>query len=152
MAKAKPHPDQMALPLTEPRASTAPAALAGLDARISRSVGTILASCGRPREVIAAEMSVLLDDEISRAMLDAYSSPARSDHRVPMSRYFALVAVTARLDLMNPLLGEIGGSILIGPEVQTARIGQLELMIAEAARELRALKNTAPMIRGGGIK
>lgn len=152
MAKAKPHPDQMALPLTVPRAATSPAALAGLEARINRSVGTILASDQRPREIIAAEMSVLLEEDISRAMLDAYSSPARSDHRVPMSRYMALVAVTSRLDLMDPLLREIGGAILIGPEVETARIGQLELIVAEAMRELRALKSTAPIIRGGGFK
>lgn len=126
-----------------------PAALAGLEARICATVGTMIASAGRPREVIAAEMSVMLDDDISKAMLDAYSSPARDTHRVPMSRFFALTAVTARLDLMDPLIREIGGSVLIGSEVNTARLGHLRQQARKIATEIKALEQMAPLIRGG---
>lgn len=126
-----------------------PAALAGLEARICATVGSMIASAGRPREVIAAEMSVMLDDDISKAMLDAYSSPARDTHRVPMSRFFALTAVTARLDLMDPLIREIGGSVLIGSEVNTARLGHLRQQARKIATEIKALEQMAPLIRGG---
>ena len=43
------------------------------------------------REVIAAEIGLLLDQHISRAMLDAWSSPARADHRVPVVGLLAQV-------------------------------------------------------------
>jgi len=151
MAKAKAHPDQLGFRFEEPRLASGPAALAGLERRISAMVGTILASDERPREVIAAAMSVLLDDDISRAMLDAYSSPARDGHKVPMSRFLALVAVCSRQDLLDPLLREIGAAVLVGEEVHTARMGQIEAQIARLNEERRRLKASAPLIRGGRI-
>lgn len=150
MAKAKAHPHQIAFAFDPPVPATSPAALAGIEARICRAVGTLLASDGRTREVIAAEMSVLLDEEVSRAMLDAYSSPARSDHRVPMSRFLALLAVTRRLDMLDPLIREIGGGVVVGAEVLTAQIGHLTQVVEQAQAELRAIKRVAPTIRMGG--
>ena len=148
MAKSKAHPDQLGFGFAAPSISDVPAALAGIEQRICRTVGTILASVKEPREVIAAKMSVLLGEEVSRAMLDAYSSPARSEHKVPMSRFLALVAVTHRHDLMDPLMREIGSGILIGEEVVTARLGDIEVQLAELADEKRRLKAIAPRIRG----
>lgn len=152
MPKARAHPDQLALNLSTPIMRTGPAALAGLDARFCRTVGTILASDSRPREVIAAEMSVLLDDDVSKPMLDAYSSPARTDHKVPASRFFGLLAVTARVDLMNPLVREIGASLLIGEEVKTARIGHLRQQARAIAAELRELEQSAAIIERGSLR
>ncbi len=149
MPKARAHPGQLAFDLDAPAMATGPAALAGLEARICATVGVILASCGKPREVIAAEMTVLLGDEVTKAMLDAYASPARTEHKVPMSRFFGLIAVTARLDLMDPLVREIGGSLLIGPEVHTARLGHLRQQQRAIQNEIKALEQTAPLIRGG---
>ena len=148
MAKAKPHPGQLGFVFDTPVAATAPAALAGFEQRICRTVGTILNSEPRPREIIAAEMSLLLEEEISRAMLDAYSSPARAEHKVPMSRFFALVAVTKRHDLLDPLLREIGAAVLVGEEVMTARLGQIDREIARLKEEQKKLAATAPLIRG----
>lgn len=149
MAKARAS-EQIAFAFDPPAPATQPAALAGIEARICRTVGTLLASDGRTREVIAAEMSVLLDEEVSRTMLDAYSSPARTEHRVPMSRFFALLAVTRRLDLLDPLIREIGGGVVVGSEVLTAQIGHLTQVVEQAQAELRAIKCVAPTMRTGG--
>ena len=149
MPKAKSHPDQFGFDFAAPTQASLPGALAGLDRQICEAVGTILNSDPRRREVIAAEMSVLLDDDVSRAMLDAYSSPARESHRVSLTRFLALVQVTNRHDVLDQVLRPIGAGVLVGAEVHTARIGQLELMIAEMQRELKAVKNKAPLIRGG---
>lgn len=149
MPKAKAHPDQFGFAFEVPSPATAPAALAGLERQISGAVGMILASDPRSRGVIAAEMSELLGDEVTRFMLDAYASPARSDHKVCMSRFLALVAVTARHDVLDMLLRPIGAAVLIDEEVLTARLGQLELIVAKAQREIRELKGSAPIIRGG---
>ena len=151
MAKAKAHPDQIAFGFEPPMPATLPASLAGLEQRICRSVGTILASDQRSREVIAAEMSERLDEEISRAMLDAYSSPARTEHKVPMSRFFALVAVTGRHDLLDLLTREIGAAVLVGEEVHTARLGHIDRQIAALKADRQRIAGSAPLIGNGGM-
>jgi len=149
MPKAKAIPGQLGFSFSEPVPAKGVAGLAGLERRINALVGTVLASDGRPREVIAAEMSVLLDDQISRAMLDAYASPARPDHKVPASRLFALLVVTDRQDLLDPIMREIGAALLVGDEVRTARLGHLQQLKARIDAEMRALRVDAPEIREG---
>lgn len=150
MPKAKPHPDQFGFAFEPPAPATAPAALAGLERQICRAAGTILNSDTRPRELIAAEMSVLLDEEVSKAMLDSYSSPAREDHRVPMSRFFALVQVTGRHDVLDQLTRVIGAGLLVGQEVHTARLGHIDQHIAQLQAERKRIAAVAPLIRGSG--
>lgn len=149
MAKAKAHPDQMGFDFTAPAPSKGVAELAGLERQINELVGTILNTDSRPREVIAAEMSVVLDDTVTRAMLDAYASPARTEHKVPFSRLCALVAVTDRQDLLDPIMRKIGAALLVGDEVRTARLGQLQQMHTAIQIEIRELKKDAPRIREG---
>jgi hypothetical protein len=149
MPKAKAHPNQLPFDFAAPAPAKGVAELAGLERQINALVGTVLASDGRPREVIAAEMSVLLDDTVSKAMLDAYSSPARPDHKVPASRLLALLVVTDRQDLLDPIMRKIGAALLVGEEVKTARMGHLQQMIRQAQSEMRALGVDAPTIREG---
>lgn len=149
MAKAKAHPNQLGFVFEAPVPATGEACLAGIEQRICRTVGMMLNSDGRSRERIAAEMSVLLGEEVSRAMLDAYSSPARLEHKVPMSRFFALVAVTGRHDMLDPLLREIGAALLVGEEVNTARLGHIDRQIKQLQEERRKIAGSAPLIRGG---
>lgn len=149
MPKAKAHPDQFGFDFAAPQQAKLPGALAGLEQQICEAVGMILNSDPRDRRVIAAEMSILLGDEVSGFTLDAYASPARKDHKVQMSRFWALIQVTGRHDVLDQLLRPIGAGLLVGEEVHTARIGQIELMIAELQRELKTAKGRAPLIRGG---
>lgn len=149
MAKAKPNPAQLGFAFDAPQLARGAAALAGLERRISGTVGTILNSDERTRKVIAAEMSDLLDEEVSAAMLDAYASPAREGHKVIMSRFLALVAVCDRHDLLDSILREIGAAVLVGPEVHTARIGHLDRQIALLNAERKKLAIQAPLIGEG---
>jgi hypothetical protein len=151
MPKAKAHPDQLGFTFVPPTPASGIAALAGLEQRICRTAATILNSDARSRAVLAAEMSELLDETISKEMLDAYASPARLDHRVPMSRFFALVAVTGRQDLLDPLVREIGAALLVGEEVHTARLGHLRRQIEQLKTEMRRLEGSVPLIRTGGM-
>lgn len=143
MPKAKAHPGQLGFDWNVPVPARGEGALAGFERRVNALVGTILASDPRSRYDIAARMSELLDEDISKSMLDAYSSPARDDHRVPFSRLAALVIVTDRQDLLRDIMGTLGVSLLIGAEVQVARIGQLEQVVEQARREIREIKSSA---------
>lgn len=148
MPKAPSNSSQLGFVFDPPSAVAEEAALAGFEQRVNRMVGEMLNSDGRSREVIAAEMSVLLGEEVSRAMLDAYSSPARSDHKVPFSRLMALVVVTKRYDLLDRRMRETGCGVLVGEELHTARIGHLQQRKKQIEEELRKLKGSAPLIGG----
>jgi hypothetical protein len=50
---------------------------------------------------------------------------------------------------MDPLIREIGGSVLIGQEVNTARLGHLRQQARAIQNEIKALEQSAPLIRGG---
>lgn len=112
-------------------------------------MGEALNSDPRRREVIAAEMSILLEDEVSKAMLDAYSAPGKGDHNISFARMLALIAVTGRFDLLDRELREIGAAVLVGEEIHTARLGHLKTQIAELQAELRLAERMAqPITRG----
>ena len=149
MPKARIHPDQLGFVFDPPPAVSEEAALAGFEQRVNRMVGSMLNSDGRSREVIAAEMSVLLAEEVSASMLNAYSSPARTEHKVPFSRLMALVVVTKRYDLLDRRMRETGCGVLVGDELHTARIGHLQQQKKQIDAELRELKGSAPLIRAG---
>jgi hypothetical protein len=80
-------------------------------------------------------------------MLDAYASPARTEHKVPASRLLALIVVTDRQDLLDPIMRKIGAALLVGDEVRTARLGQIEAMLSELQDERRLLKGNTAKIR-----
>ncbi|WP_176473622.1 hypothetical protein [Sphingopyxis sp. GW247-27LB] len=154
MAKARAS-NQLAFSFEAPKPATLPAALAGMDARVARTVGEALASAmanGKPREVIAAEMGVLLNEAITDDMLNAWSAPSKGKHNISFARMCALIAVTKRFDLLDRELRAIGVAVLRGPELNTARLGHLKVKIAELQAEARGLERMGlaqPIERGG---
>lgn len=152
MPKARAIPGQLGFDFAVPAPPDCVGDLAGMERFISETVGTVIASDGRARELIAADMSLLLDDEVSRAMLDAYSSPARTEHKVPMSRFLALLVVTGRQDLLDPIARKIGAAVLVGEEVKTARLGHVRQQIKKLQQEEKALSGRAPLMRGSAEK
>lgn len=150
MAKGRANTAQIAFTFDPPEPATHAAALAGMDARIAHVVGEALRGDPRAREIIAAEMSILLQDEVTKGMLDAYASPARDGHNISFSRMLALIAVTSRFDLLDRELREIGVAVLIGEELQLARLGHLKSQIANLSAEARSLERMVkPITRGG---
>lgn len=137
-------PGQFAFTFTAPQPATLPAALAGMDARIARTVAEVLG--GRDRIVVAAQMSSLLDQDVSKLMLDAYASPARDGHNISFSRMCALIAVTNRFDLLDRELRAIGAAVLVGDEIYTAEIGQIDSEIAKLKQRRSDLSRLNPTI------
>lgn len=146
MAKTRASADQFAFTFDAPQPATLPAALAGVDARVARTVAEVLKHDDRDRLVIAAAMSVLLDEEVSKAMLDAYASPARDGHNISFARMLALIAVTNRFDLLDRELRAIGAAVLVGEEIYTAEIGHIDSEIEKLLRRKKDLKRINPTI------
>lgn len=146
MAKLRPSANQFAFTFDAPQPATLPAALAGVDARIARTVAEILKHDDRERSVIAAEMSVLLSYEVSKSMLDAYASPARDEHNISFSRMLALIAVTNRFDLLDRETRPIGAAVLVGEEIFTAEIGHIDSEISKLQQRKKDLSRLNPTI------
>ena len=146
MAKTRASIDQFAFTFDAPQPATLPAALAGMDARIARTGAQALKDDGRDRGSIAIEMSQLLAEEVSKAMLDAYASPARDGHNISFSRMAALIAATNRFDLLDRELRASGAAVLVGDEIYTAEIGHIDSEISKLQQRKKDLSRLHPTI------
>lgn len=123
--------------------------LAGLDRFVAGLVATALKQDARPRAEIAGAVTALLDEDVTKFMLDAYASEARETHNVSAGRFLALIAVTERHDLLDAAVRRVGAALLVGEEIQTARIGHLQAQKRRIDAELRAaMAAVQPISRG----
>ena len=70
-------------------------------------------------------------------MLNAYASEARNQHRIPASRFLALIGLTRRFDILDAVLREVGGKALDEQDAKEFRIGKSYVASLSAARTLR---------------
>ncbi len=146
------NPDQLDLGLCVPEAATSDGALSALARETASAVAEILRRDPRNRYDVAAAMSALIDDDVSKLMLDAYASEARDGHRVSFDRMLVLIAATGRYDVLRALLRRIGCDLLVGEEVFLAEIGHLEAQKRTIDSRLRTLKSVAEPREGARRK
>ncbi|TBV12785.1 hypothetical protein [Stutzerimonas kirkiae] len=108
--------------------------------QVSELVGEMLKVADIDRYEIAARMSRLSGDDVSKAMLDAWSSMARLDHNLPFYRAALLEEVCASHLLTNWLVTQRGGRVAYGRDALLAELGRLERTRDEAGRQARELK------------
>lgn len=152
MTKRRPSFDQAQLgfSFTPPARVRSEAGLAGFDRVIASQVAAMLKDDERSRDVIAAEMSALLGEPVSKMMLDAYASEAREQHNIPTSRFFALIAVTERFDMLDAACRRIGAAIMVGEEIHAAQLGHLQARRDQLDSEIKKMRGLArPFDRGG---
>lgn len=139
---ASPNP-QLGFAFGEPERFARDGALAGLGKRTAAIVGEMLKADPRSRYEVAADVSRLLDEDVSKAMLDAYASPARDAHRISFDRMFALTASCGGYDLLRRPAREIGIGLVVGPEAVDLMVGQLRARQRRTAEELRRYESWA---------
>lgn len=130
----------MAFTFAPPRPARNEGDLAGLGRAVSSAVARALKEDPRSRAEIAGRVSALLGEDVSRWMLDAYASEAREEHAISAARFFAVIAATERLDILDAIVTRIGGRVLVGEEVHAARLGHLMAKRAEIDAQIRALR------------
>lgn len=112
----------------------------GYSLEVSNLVSHILKSCDDDRYSVAANMSRLAGKEISKNVLDAWSSGARDDHNIPFYLVPVLEKACHSHELTSWLADKRGAKVLFGREAFDAEIGRLERQKAEAAQRIKALK------------
>jgi hypothetical protein len=141
--------DQLGFTFDPPAPAQRESDLAGLDRVVAASVAAALKDDLRSRHEIAGAVSALLDDPVSKMMLDAYASEGRGDHNISAARLLAVIAVTERFDLLDALCRRIGAALLVGEELHAARLGHLQAQRSKIDQEIRTLRGTAQPIERG---
>ena len=152
MSKRRPSldPAQLGFTFEPPVPATNAADLAGFDRFIAAGVGRALKEAGRSRFEIALAMSELLDEEVSKWMLDAYASEARDNHNISADRFLALIAVTNRFDILDATVRKVGAALLVGDEIRTAELGNIDRQIAALRVRRKSIEVDAPVFKSKG--
>lgn len=107
---------------------------------VAHLVGEVLKGADGDRYEIASRMSRLTGREMSKYMLDAWSSESRDAYNMPFHAAPVLEAACHTHELSNWLADKRGGRLLVGREALNAELGKLEKLKDEAARKIRELK------------
>lgn len=103
-------------------------------------VAEMLRNAGADRHEIAARCSRLSGKDVSKYMLDAYTSVEREEFNLPFWLLPALEEACGSHAITNWLVGIRGGRLLVGREVLTADLGRLEKQKTEVEQLIKKLK------------
>ncbi len=109
-------------------------------AQVSELVGSVLKDSPHDRYEIAAQMSRLSGDDVSKNMLDAWSSPARADHNIPFYRVPLLEEVCTSHVFTDWVVHLRGGRVAYGREALAAEYGRRSQMMDKLKADMRELK------------
>jgi len=107
---------------------------------VSHLVSEVLKGTTADRWEIAAQMSRLSGADVSKHMLDAWASPAREDHNIPLYRVAVLEEVTGSHALTDWLAAKRGGRVAYGRETLNQRLGQMLVRKQRIDQQIRELK------------
>jgi len=93
------------------------------------------------RWAIAAQMSRLSGDDVSKNMLDAWASPGRPDHNMPFYRCPLFEEVVSTHELTNWLVEKRGGKAAYGRDALNARLGRMVSMKKQLDSQIRELQH-----------
>lgn len=158
MSPARPlgpaQPDLLDWQAPQPVARFEPARVraASLAGQIARAVAEALrgaAERGIPREEVAARMSAITGERVSRQMLDAYASQAREEHAIGLARFVALVQATGDRRLLELLAEPMGWAVIEREDLALIELGALREHADEIARRMKLLQAQARRGRRG---
>jgi hypothetical protein len=96
-----------------------------------------LKETSRSRYEVAARMSELLGQEITKAMLDAWTAESKEYHRFPAEFIPAFCEAAGNRDLLTFLAEKTGAFCLPGPDALRAEVKRIEEQIEGLHQERR---------------
>lgn len=103
-------------------------------------VSDLLKASHSSRHQIAARMSELTGQEITKHQLDSWTAESREGWRFPLEYLPALEVALETHDITAWLASLRGCKVLVGKEAIDAEIGKMERMKEEAAKRIKQLK------------
>ena len=112
--------------------------------RVAAAMAEAIRVCGKPRPLIAAEMTEILaydEGEVTLSQLNAYTAVSRETHTISLVRWKAFIRATGCLWLWEIALEGEGLTLLQGEEAYHAQASVAEKAgrrLLEQAEQLRA--------------
>ena len=100
----------------------------------------LLKHCPHSREIIAARMSELTGEAITKHQLDSWTAESREGWRFPLEYLPAFEVAVETTGLIAWVANVRGGKILMGKEALDAEIGKLERLKEDATKRIRQYK------------
>lgn len=129
-------------------ATPAAAGSLNFDMELRAALSEAIAESQKTREEIAAEMERLLGSDpnypVSRATLDAWTAPSRTDWRFPLLYLPAFVAATGAHDLLDTIARKCGRMVVTRADAAVAEIGQVDAAMERLKRRRRLLLKQVP--------
>jgi len=110
--------------------STPPSGSLDIDRLFRECVSEALKSCPLSRYQVAARMSELTGQDITKSMLDSWTAESKEQHRFPAIFLPAFCEATGSREPIRLLGQPIGAYVLPGPDVLRAEIKRIEDDIA----------------------
>jgi len=111
-----------------------------MQAVLRRALNQAIKGCPLSRWQIAGQMSDLLDQEISKYMIDAWTAESKDGHRFPAEYLPAFCQATGCQEPLRILAEAAGLFALPGPEVQRAKIQHHEEKIRKLQQEKKKMQ------------
>jgi hypothetical protein len=139
-------PNQLSfLDLSSSSRASGPGSLAW-DGRLRALLAGAIKQSRYSREEIARRMTETSGEEVSRAMLDAWTA-ASKPHRFPLMLVPAFCSATENQDVLRDAISMLGGRLATREDLACAEIGRLHLQglrTQERERALRTLLEDRP--------
>jgi hypothetical protein len=101
----------------------------------------LLKDCPKSRFEVAAAMSELTGQEITKHQLDSWTADSREGWRFPLE-YLPAFEVAVSTHSITAWLADLRGcKVLVGKEALDAEVGKLERLRDEAGRKIKQLKH-----------
>jgi hypothetical protein len=110
---------------------------------VREALADTIEHCGLSREALAAEMSRLTGDSISRTHIDQWTAPSKSGWRFPLEYAAALAAITGDCRVVEAALAGTRFRVVDERTVAAAELGR---MVAEERRRRARMRELLEVV------
>jgi hypothetical protein len=143
--------DQLSLPLFDSPVADDPGS-AEISTRLRAAITAAIKRCPLSRWQIAGRMSELLDREITKAQLDAWTAATKEGWRFPAEYLVAFIVAVDDYTVLELIAGACGCTVVHNREhirLELGRVMAEEQRLRERKRTLLRLQADEPQAEGG---
>lgn len=115
---------------------------------LQRALNDAIKECPLSRHQIVGEMSHLLNEEISKSMLDSWTAESRDDRHIPAEYLPAFCKVTGNFEALEVLNRKAGLFAMAGSEAVRSEIHKMREEARRLLREVRKREELLETFRG----
>lgn len=120
-----------------------------MSSAIRNALYEAIKGCPLSRWEIAAKMSELTDAEISKFMLDTWTSESKEGHRFPLEYVSAFCQVTGNTKVLELVCRSVGVFALGGPEVLRSESQKIAEQIKKLQGKKKEIEHTLSVLERG---